>query len=172
MQARDFTVADLVDLRELAEDGEMEFVNSMFANRYFSNHNRWPEAKVVTDPKDSAQRLAFLAQSIGLITSYRRSAHTGNWFTVADQIHNTVALEELDRIEAERDEAYNASRQEDVEMWSDVKDILDSHFDASDLIADIAGDLSTRSVGEVVEDWLESGIKDANESIVNLIIDA
>ena len=51
---------------------------------------------------------------------------------------------------------------EDLE---EIRELLDETFSAADLTADIASELSTRSVEEIVEDWLERTIEDAAKQI-------
>jgi hypothetical protein len=55
---------------------------------------------------------------------------------------------------------------------NDLTVILKDSFNSTDLVADIAGDLEVRAVGEVVEEYLEKAIEDAEKAIVNLIVDA
>jgi hypothetical protein len=175
MNARDWTVMDLHDLRQLAEEGTSEFWCPSEADRFFKVHEFWPKASVVNDPKGSAMHLAFNAQSIGLTASYQPilpDTSVGEMWSVTATEGSVEALEELGRIEKERNEAWNASREEDKAMWSDVGDILSDSFNGDDLVADIAGDLSTRSVGEVVDEWIEKAITEAETAIVNLIVEA
>jgi hypothetical protein len=169
MDHQNLSVADEGELRKLAQQGEVHFVSRAHARLFFDANGRWPSASVVSDPKDSAMRLSYLSQSIGLVSSYREEGPFG-WTTVAE-LGNIEALVELNRITKDREEAFEASLAEDKAMWSGVGDILSDTFNGDDLVADIAGDLSTRSVGEVVDEWIEKAITEAETAIVNLIVE-
>jgi hypothetical protein len=166
----DLSVMEVADLQTLAELGMFQFVSSAYADRYFKKHSRWPKADVVLDLQQSAMRLAYTAQSIGLTTVYE-ALNDDQWL-VTTKCGNTEALKELARIDKARQSAYNESRSEEKEMWSDVEDIIKEEFNASDLVADIAGSLSTRAVEEEIEDYFEKASEAAAKSIVNLILDA
>jgi hypothetical protein len=114
----DLSVMEVADLQTLAELGMFQFVSSAYADRYFKKHSRWPKADVVLDLQQSAMRLAYTAQSIGLTTVYE-ALNDDQWL-VTTKCGNTEALKELARIDKVRQSAYNESRSEEKEMWSDT----------------------------------------------------
>jgi hypothetical protein len=172
-QRNDLSVSDLVDIKQLTLDGKYTFVTKGYADDFFVLWNREIDRDygVVLDPEDSARNLAYAAQSLGLIATYHLIAE-GKWEVAVSETGCREARKELERIDAAREEAWKASNEEDKAMWSDVGDILKDSFNSTDLVADIAGNLEVRAVGEVVEEYLEKAIEDAEKAIVNLIVDA
>lgn len=70
--------------------------------------------------------------------------------------------EVLDRVAVEDEEPVNDSN---GILEAELLDKISEAFNADDLVSDIAGDLSTRSVLEVVEDWIDDALKESERAI-------